>query len=274
MRKQIQRFYYFSSNFFFILILLPLLVFCGCGGGGGISSLQDFYKPTVEYVLTFPDIPPEILQLVTNSELVWMDENYTIRSKTLPINAKGETILLASGKTAPVLLFPMIQGNRFFIPAGAIHPFGTTEDSRIYLSWENGFAADVFHKIITAESAQTLAEKESYCSYFNWDHLLDVINKNRPAYLLDETKIIQAICSGTIKASSVKKVKTFTVDTSLIPVEITQIYSPDIMEGNLMTKSSFEIPQTGSIFYSNLGFIKIEKHPTLSNSLVITELAR
>ena len=274
MRNQIQRFNHFLYHLFFILFLLPHLAFYGCGGGNGISSMQEFYKPAVEYALTFPEIPPEISQLVTKYELVWLDENCTIRCKTLPTNAKGDTIILSAGKTVPVLLFPMIQDSRFFIPAGAIHPFGTGEDGRICLCWESGFVADVFYKILTAESGQTLAEKEAYCSYFNWDHLLEVVNKNRPAYLLDETKIVQSVCSGTIKASTVKKVKTFSIDTSLIPAEITQIYSPDVMEGNLLNKGCFENPQEGSIFYSNLGFIKIEKHPTLSNSLVITELAR
>jgi hypothetical protein len=77
-----------------------------------------------------------------------------------------------------------------------------------------------------------------------------------------------------MKAANIKKVKTFSISSSQVPTSIEWLYSPEITEGNILAKDKFEISQNGSMFYSNLGIIKIEKQSSSSNSLVITELAR
>ena len=260
--------------FFVLIILLPHLVFYGCGGGGGTGTFitQDaFYQAPAEFELIFPD---NITSFVTDYKLVWLDENYCIQQKTLPVGTKKENVRFALNRTTPILLYPLINGVQFFIPTGAVYPFGTVENGRICLSQEAGYAAGILQAILSVASPQNTEEKEYFCSYFNWDHFVESLGKYKPLYLLDEEKIITGICSGTMKAANIKKVKTFTVFSSEVPTNIEWLYSPDITEGNLLTKNKFEISQIGSMFYSNLGIIKIEKQSSSSNSLVITELAR
>ena len=261
-------------HFFVFMILLPHFVFYGCGGGNGNGTftVQDvFYQAPEEFELVFPDNIPSF---VTDYKLVWLDENYCVQQKILPAGTHTEIVRFALNRTTPILLYPLINGTHFFIPAGAVYPFGNIEDHRISLSQEAGYAAGILQTILSVTSPQNIEEKEYFCSYFNWDHFVESLEKHKPLYLLDEEKIITGICSGTMKAANIKKVKTFSVSSSLVPTNIEWLYSPEIAEGNLLTKDKFEISQTGSMFYSNLGIIKIEKQSSSSNSLVITELAR
>ena len=261
-------------HFFIFMILLPPFVFYGCGGGGGTGAFmaqEAFYQAPAEFELVFPDNVPSF---VTDYKLVWLDENYCVQQKTLPVGTQTETARFALNRTTPILLYPLINGTQFFIPAGAVYPFGNIESNRINLSQEAGYAAEILQTILSVVSPQNIEQKEYFCSYFNWDHFVESLEKHKPLYLLDEEKIITGICSGTMKATNIKKVKTFSISSSQVPTNIEWLYSPEIAEGNLLTKDKFEISQTGSMFYSNLGIIKIEKQSSSSNSLVITELAR
>ena len=271
MRKLIKLFQLFT----FTLILLPLFVLYGCGGNTGISMVQDYFNEApVEFELVFPDIASEFSDIITEYKLLWLDENYNVQQKTLPISTKTEFVRFSQNRTTPVLLFPLIQGKEFFMPLGTVYPFGKIENGRINLSQEAGFAALILHKILSLSSPQSIEEKENFCSFFNWDHFIESLEKHKPMYLLDEEKIITGICSGTMSASSIKKIKTFSVSASQVPASIEWLYSVEIAEGNVLVNDKFEISQNGSVFFSNLGFIKIEKTSSSSNSLVITELAR
>ena len=263
-------------HFFVFIILLPLpqLVFYGCGGGSGTGTFmaqEAFYQVPEEFELVFPDNFPSF---VTDYKLVWWDENYCVQQKTMSAGTQAETVQFALNRTTPILLYPLINGTQFFIPAGAVYPFGNIENNRISLSQEAGYTAMILQKILSVASPQNIEEKEYFCSYFNWDHFVESLEKHKPMYLLDEEKIITGICSGTMKATNIKKVKTFSISSSQVPTNIEWLYSPEIAEGNLLAKDKFEISQAGSTFYSNLGIIKIEKKSSSSNSLVITELAR
>ena len=232
---------------------------------------DSFYQAPAEFELVFPD---NVLSFITEYKLVWLDENYNVQQKTLPADTKTENVRFSQNRTTPILLFPLIQGQEFFLPSGAVYPFGSIENGQIVLSQEGGFAARILSKILSAESPQTIEEKEYFCSYFNWDHFVESLEKHKPLYLLDEEKILSGICNGEMKAANIGKIKTFSVFALQIPASINWLYSPEIKEGNLLAKDKFEISQTGSVFYSNLGLIKIEKQSSSSNSLVITELAR
>ncbi len=264
--------------------LYAAAVFSACGGAGGGFSQPDKLPANACNVTALNTAKKQInartLQLLQNSGndltwlLEWYDHNNRKCSKSFPFNTESFDIVLQNGNARPVLLYLLVNGKKYFYPAGAVFPNMAQPDEgsagktlKLKLDFVNGVCADVFADILQKNAAGS-AEAENYCNYFNWQKLAEGIAKKKNPSFTDRIKIAQSICSGSFSASSIKELKTF--NASLAPESpVSWLICKDLQKAPLVSSNSLEILAENADYLSDKGFVFLQRLDE-GSGLVIT----
>lgn len=262
-------------------------LFCACGGGGGGGGI---FLPVNEpdkncCIVTAQNtaktqINAQTLQILQNSGnnltwlLEWYDQNNRKCSQNFPFDAKSFNLVLQNGNARPVLLYLLVNGKKYFYPAGAVFPNMAQsageagQNIQLNLDFVNGVCAEVLADILQ-KNFNNSAEAEYFCNYFNWQKLAESIaKKKRPAFV-DRAQIARNICSGTFSASSIKEKKT--IKAFLAPASLVNwLICKDLQKAPLVSSDFLEILAENADYLSDKGFVFVQRLGDADNGLVIT----
>lgn len=267
-----------------ILFFYSGVLIFSCGGSGGGSNgifenannvLQETFSETQTIRIKIPSLPISVEKSFSDVtyKLIYLDQKLNLQTAEFNSDKTDFEISVAKNQTTPILLFPIISGFEFFLPAGAIYPNNMEENRKISLLWQNGQSAKTLLCVYEALSDFTLKEKIEFCNYFNWTKLQEKYNSVKNSHLININNVATAICSGEFTASDVKVPKTYKVQLDL-PQKDMILFCKDITKEPLKNGQFLEYSRTGEEFLTTNKKVFVETFGSDKNRLVITELAR
>ena len=146
---------------------LAATLFCACGGGGGGGGiLPPVNEPDKNCCIVTAQntaktqINAQTLQILQNSGnnltwlLEWYDQNNRKCSQNFPFDTKSFNLDLQNGNARPVLLYLLVNGKKYFYPAGAVFPNMAQsageagQNIQLNLDFVNGVCAEVLADIL------------------------------------------------------------------------------------------------------------------------------
>lgn len=137
-------------------------------------------------------LPSSALQ--KTAVISWLSENADVCTLTVDSTIKNEAV---SAAVVGVSYTPVLVSIPNEDKTGCIYPI-TGELSRA-----GAFCADVLMRILLS-SNESVKDRFTFCSFFNWSKLCAKISTYEDPYLLDIDSIAQDIASGTFTAHSLR----------------------------------------------------------------------
>lgn len=202
---------FFKYTFLFITIL-PLF---SCHYILDISNSETLlvklpeWPPANTITITYPEISRWKVSIESSSQSVSFftdsSEFYYefLKNKPVCITAQPITLLLDKSESM------------YFNPSGYIYPYASISNAQIQLTWEDGFLADIMHRIICSkkETGISTARLENFLMSFNWEKAQATINKKITDSMeisdksffnpwnIDSSTLLDNLCFGNFKST-------------------------------------------------------------------------
>ncbi len=193
--------------------------YAGCGNSLISSGSDGTASETVAFELpcypadTHPELKGWLVTLPDGGQL-----------KTVRLNAEAKRFIAAVPKNVPVPVraYPVTEHDGtalvFFYPAGCVYP------SSVRMTWQDGFAADLFQALLTGSDDPDRTRR--YGSFFNWTRLTYEISRiadgseaDGDPWLIDRNRIVSGIAAASFSVRSIRYpgVQTASVPESALP---------------------------------------------------------
>ena len=228
------------KNLFKLILISPifLCLFLSC---------QQAFSHTEETItLELPDWPPE-------TEDASLSQNYPELSrwkiqintcseiKTFWLTPQDKVISFTISKNQPASLTALpitflADGNEsaYFYPAGFVYPSSFDSKTNSRIRWEEGYLADLIHKIIAGktETGVSTSRLQKFMFSFNWKKAQETIDSRIESSLsdsltacynpwqIDTANLLDNLCYGSFKVSllNITSAFTYNLDT-LFPLQ-------------------------------------------------------
>lgn len=142
--------------------------------------LQDevitFYLPKLT---DFLNVPPECTRWIIKTQTPFKTNCFETSDNKLILKVEKNRPL--SIQAYPVTNLISNEEVQFFLPAGTIYPYDYNSSTKSQtLSWEGGYAAEVFNLLINGSKENYFSKSEinEFVIQFNWEKLLQNLDEN------------------------------------------------------------------------------------------------
>lgn len=170
------------------------------------SGCYDSYKYQIEIVL--PDLPAHLCG--SGHDICFrLDYPGLPSDKEAVFYSPGDTAVISSDlPVLPVSAPACTASGTALYPAGGVYPEDYKKDGKLYLGWEDGFAAEIISNLITAG-----VSLENF-NIGRFEKNLIEISCGNP-WTLSEEEIVYALSFGIFNSNFVKKLETHDICLSL-----------------------------------------------------------
>lgn len=196
------------KNFLFSILMMTVFfmaasVLSSCSQNLQNDDITVFLPqwPVQKEGLTFPSLAFWEITIFDGSEkMTFTLENSADSFSILATGFPLEKNRFFTVSARAVSLSPQNEETAFFKAAGSVYPH-LAEDSKLNLTWQDGFTAFIADCILEPDKAglYTKNQKQSFCEHFNWKKFSQCLTEKgrNPLYnpwLCDKARIVSSIC--------------------------------------------------------------------------------